>query len=164
MKSPQTPNKVESYKNTSSQMERCKKCCEAFEKILQLEESICVPRGNVSPVDKSVQTEFVTRSSIVNTKDQETSVMTPLKGKRTEEEPVKEPVRKNAEQMSTENPLTPEKMLKLLEQAQINTPSDSMKFAPKNMTNRVAYNLMELNQRHRQVVSLEKLLFGDSGC
>ena len=163
MKSPQTPYKVESYKNASSQMERCRKCFEAFEKILLLEECICEPRGNVTPMDKSVQTEFVTRSGIVNTKDQGT-VMTPLKEKRTEEEPVKELVKKNAEQMSTGNPLTPEKMLKLLEQAQINTSSDPMKFVPKNMTNRVAYNLMELNQRHRQVVSLEKLLFGDSGC
>ncbi|XP_034177407.2 uncharacterized protein LOC117602932 isoform X2 [Osmia lignaria lignaria] len=147
MKSPQTPYKVEPYKNASSQMEKCRKCFETFEKILLLEECICEPRGNVSPMDKSVQTEFVTRSGIVNTKDQET-VMTPLKEKRTEEEPVKELVKKNAEQMSTGNPLTPEKMLKLLEQAQINTSSDPMKFVPKNMTNRVAYNLMELNQRH----------------
>ncbi|XP_076392341.1 uncharacterized protein LOC100881670 isoform X1 [Megachile rotundata] len=164
MQNPQIIDKPDSYKNTASQVERCKKCCEAFEKILQLEENICVTRKNANSVDKCLQTEFVARSDTESATNP--NPMTPLKENPKKEEPVKEtakepkkesakePVKDNVERIPTENPLTPEKMLKLLEQAQINTSPDSVRFAQKDMIGNVDYNLLDLNQRHSDTEKL----------
>lgn len=143
----------------------CKKCCEEPKPVVQLKEKVYVGvQHPIHPlVDKYVQTEYVVQVVATKTTDQGTSVMTPVKEKPRDEGRTVT-VTKSERTIVAENPLTPEKMLKLLEQAQITAPVDSSKFAHKNVASNVDYNALDLNQRHRQVVSLEKLLFGDSNC
>ncbi|XP_076666397.1 uncharacterized protein LOC143367990 [Andrena cerasifolii] len=152
----------ERYEGTGNEGTKCKKCCETYEKIVHLEETVYVSRGSGKFTDKSIQTECTVQVSM-NTKDQGTSAMTPVKEKPKEEDLLV--IRQDVELTRRENPLTPENMLKLLEQAQISTPLDAAKFSHKDIANNVDFNdILDLNQRHRQVVSLEKLLFGDSSC
>lgn len=129
---------------------------------MHLEETVYVSRGSGKFTDKSIQTECTVQVSM-NTKDQGTSAMTPVKEKPKEEDLLV--IQQNVELTRRENPLTPENMLKLLEQAQISTPLDAARFSHKDIGNNVDFNdILDLNQRHRQVVPLEKLLFGDSSC
>lgn len=156
-KQPDTEN-MESRENTASQVVRCKKCCNEYEKILHLEETVYVTTGTNRLTDTSVQTEYVIQLGPGIMKDQGTLAMTPVKKKPKDEEPVLQQI---AEPARPENPLTPVKMLTLLEQAQISTPLEAPRF-PHRVDNNDYNGILELNQRHRQVVSLEKLLFGDS--
>lgn len=113
-------------------------------------------------MDRSVQTEHGSGVSTVDTKDLE--IITPIKETSKMEEP-QIATQSTDPAIVTENYLTPDKMLKLLEQAQISTPTDAAKFNQKHMATDADYSdVMDQNQRHRQVVSLEKLLFGDSNC
>ncbi|KOC64844.1 Protein fantom [Habropoda laboriosa] len=171
MKKSAAADKHASYKDTAIQAEKCSKCCEALEKILQADivnreikcskccnDSLHQPSRIVKMMDNSSQTENNTVNS-GNKKDQGSSIATPKKQKsKKEESPT---VTQNVEApTNTENSLTPETMLKLLEQAQINRFSQK-----KSTSNGVDHNeILDQNQRHRQVVSLEKLLFGDSAC
>lgn len=154
--------------------------CEALEKIFELDiarkeqkcKGCCEPSSHVDTtnaiqksiklMDRSVQTEHGSGVSNVNTKDLE--IITPIKETSKMEEP-QIATQSTDPAIATENYLTPDKMLKLLEQAQISTSTDAAKFNQKHMATDADYSdMMDQNQRHRQVVSLEKLLFGDSNC
>ncbi|XP_053985525.1 uncharacterized protein LOC128879970 [Hylaeus volcanicus] len=159
-----TTDRYQRKESNADLVTTCRKCCEESKNIVRLEETIYVTRGLQAskPIDQSVQTEYAVELITVNTKDQVTSAMTPGIEEKSQDEPREKLViqEKTERTISKENPLTPEKMLKLLEQAQINTPLDAARFAYKDVANDVDYNdILDLNQRHRQVVSLEKLLF-----
>jgi len=100
--------------------------------------------------DKSVQTITVT----ISTKEQST-MMNPDDEKKTySQSPLKE-LKQDTKDTSI---LSRDKILKLLDQAQINTPLGTSR----NPTGKGEYaNILDAPQRHRQVVPLEKLLFGD---
>ena len=170
MKIPIRVDRHESYKDI--QMDKCSKYCEALEKIFELgtiarkEEKckICCKSATVVEdvkdtieksiklMDKSVQTTF-----IVGIKDQE--IVTSVKERSKVEE---SQIPTQNMEIPVENYLTPDKMLKLLERAQISTSTDAARFNQKHMATDVDYSgVMDQKQSHRQVVSLEKLLFGD---
>jgi hypothetical protein len=100
-------------------------------------------------VDKSIQT--------ITTNVKTQSTMTISEGK---EEKTSSPLKewKANQETNGANVLSREKILKLLDQAQINTPLDASRVASKEEYT----GMLDMAQRHRQVVSLEKLLFGDS--
>ncbi|CAD1473512.1 unnamed protein product, partial [Heterotrigona itama] len=163
MKIPITVDRHESYKDI--QMDKCSKYCEALEKIFELDIArkeerckICcksatvvenTTQKSIELMDKSVQTV-----SIVGIKDQE--IVTSVKEiSKVEESQI---TTQNTEPV--ENYLTPDKMLKLLERAQISTSTDAARFNQKHMATDIDYSgVMDQKQSHRQVVSLEKLLF-----
>lgn len=114
-------------------------------------------RESLQLTDKSVQTIIITASikeqstmtrSEEKINEEKTSLQSPLKEWKT-----------NPETNGT-NVLSREKILKLLDQAQINTPLDASRMTPKEEYT----GILGISQRHRQVVPLEKLLFGDSNC
>lgn len=96
------------------------------------------------------------------------SEATEINGQKTKKSPLK--VHSNTQTAYCENGaenLSRVEMLKLLDDAQINTPLDSQSaekirqingLSPKNS------NYTNSSHRQRQVVALETLLFGDSGC
>lgn len=133
------------------------KCCEMYDKIMQLEKPVSNTRESLQLTDKSVQTIIITASikeqstmtrSEEKINEEKTSLQSPLKEWKT-----------NPETNGT-NVLSREKILKLLDQAQINTPLDASRMTPKEEYT----GILGISQRHRQVVPLEKLLFGDSNC
>ncbi|XP_076234973.1 uncharacterized protein LOC143179560 [Calliopsis andreniformis] len=160
-KTPPKIDKDELYEDTATQVLRCMKCCGENETVLLAEDRVIVTRDIGKLMNSAVQTEYAIPLGSRNTKEQGTSVMSPVMTPVKEKE-TKEPIpQQNVEQAKAETPLTPEKMLKLLEQAQINTPVETSRFAH-DVAISDYKGIMDLNQRHRQVVSLEKLLFGDS--
>lgn len=166
MKIPITVDRHESHKDI--QMDKCSKYCEALEKIFELDIArkeerckICCKSAtdvknttqiSIKLMDKSVQT-----ASTVGIKDQE--IVTSVK----EKSKVEESQIATQSTEPVENYLTPDKMLKLLERAQISTSTDAAaRFNQKHMAIGVDYSgVTDQKQSHRQVVSLEKLLFGD---
>ncbi|XP_060826429.1 uncharacterized protein LOC132912753 [Bombus pascuorum] len=184
-KIPMIIDKCESHKDASIQVEKCNilrnvqmEYCEALEKIFELDiarkeqkcKACCELSSHVDTtnaiqksiklMDRSVQTEHESGVSTVDTKDLE--IITPIKETSKMEEP-QIATQSMDPAIVTKNYLTPDKMLKLLEQAQISTPTDAAKFNQKHIATDADYSdMMDQNQRHRQVVSLEKLLFGDS--
>ncbi|XP_014599613.1 PREDICTED: uncharacterized protein LOC106784511 [Polistes canadensis] len=153
-----------SPKNMISLTEKCKKCCEAFEKILQLEKGVNTIRQGLTCLDKCVQTDVVRSTTFIKTKEASTSVMTSTDERSTTKEQVVEK-RQEIDQVIQEekNPLSREKMLKLLDQAQISTPLKTGRIGQLDVSSVVDCEVMQdFSQRHRQVVTLEKLLFGDS--
>lgn len=138
----------------------CTKCHEEKKNTTQKKEYVSRGLQTYQSVDKSTQTEEVASATKVDVKDQGTSTMTPVKERSKEESLVRADLERPPE---TEDPLTPEKMLKLLEQAQINM--DGARYVHKDVDSNLEYHdVLDLNQRHRQVLSLEKLLFGDANC
>lgn len=180
-------DRCESRKDASIQVEKCNilrniqvEYCEALEKIFELDiarkeqkcKGCCEPSSHVDTtnaiqksvklMDRSVQTEHESGVTTVDTKDLQ--IITPIKETSKMEEP-QIATQSTDPAIVTEKYLTPDKMLKLLEQAQISTSTDAAKFNQKHMATDADYSdVMDQNQRHRQVVSLEKLLFGDSNC
>lgn len=141
----------------SSDIKQCMKCCEMYDKMIQLEKPIGNSRENLQLVDKSVQAIIITAS--IN----EQSIVTRSEEKKNEEKvslqsPLKE--WKTNQETNGKNVLSREKILKLLDQAQINTPLDASRIASKEEY----MGILDIAQRHRQVVPLEKLLFGESNC
>jgi len=131
-------------------VEQCKKCCEMYDKIMQLEKTVSNTREDWQSVDKSVQTIVITstreQGTMIISNEDKTSLQSPLRE-----------WKMNQEANGT-SVLSREKILKLLDQAQINTPLDASRIAPKEEYT----GILDVTQRHRQVVPLEKLLFGDS--
>ncbi|XP_017752625.1 PREDICTED: uncharacterized protein LOC108545482 [Eufriesea mexicana] len=127
--------------NVSTKTDQCKKCCVS----LSLENVTHAKRNTAELIDRSMQTEQEAKVDTVETEDRK--IMTPVKEKSRNEE--SQIITQNVgSTMVTENYLTPEKMLKLLEQAQINPPVNATKFTQKNMVS-VDYNgIMDQNQRH----------------
>ncbi|CAL7949954.1 unnamed protein product [Xylocopa violacea] len=163
------------YKDSASQVEKCNKCCEPIGTILQvdisstvseckkcceqtvpLEETTHASRKSIKITDKSVQTENETKEK----KEQGTLSMTPVKEKPKTEKP-KTVTQSTEPAPVTENPLTPEKMLKLLEEAQINTSVDAARFSQKHMAGGVTLdqnqgqsgieNLVQTTQRIQNI-------------
>lgn len=135
----------------SSDVKQCMKCCEMYDKMMQLERSVGNTRESLQLVDKSVQTIIITASikeQSITRSEEKTSLQSPLKEWKTNQE------------TNGTNVLSREKILKLLDQAQINTPLDASRITQKEEYT----GILEVAQRHRQVVPLEKLLFGDSNC
>lgn len=134
-----------------SYMEPCKKCCEMYEKIVQLEKTVGNTREEWQSADKSVQTIVM-----ANTREQGTMIVSNNEHKTLLKPPLKE--WKTNQEANGTSVLSREKILKLLDQAQINTPLDASRISPK----KEYVDILDVAQRHRQVVPLEKLLFGDS--
>ncbi|KYN22574.1 Protein fantom [Trachymyrmex cornetzi] len=132
-----------------SGVEQCKKCCEMYDKIIQLEKTVGNTREDWQSADKSVQTIVIT-----STREQDTMIISNNEDKTSSQSPLKE-WKKNQEANGT-SVLSREKILKLLDQAQINTPLDASRITPK----KECAGILDVAQRHRQVVPLEKLLFG----
>ncbi|KAF3425121.1 hypothetical protein E2986_07917 [Frieseomelitta varia] len=163
MKIPITVDRHESHKDI--QMDKCSKYYEALEKIFELDIArkeerckICCKSAtdvkdttqiSIKLMDKSVQT-----APTVGIKDQE--IVTSVK----EKSKVEESQIATESTEPIENYLTPDKMLKLLERAQISTSTDATRYNQKHMAIGVDYSgVTDQKQSHRQVVSLEKLLF-----
>lgn len=136
-------------KQPVTSQDQCMKCCEMLDKITQLEKCLSSTRENWQPINKSVQTR------IVVTKNQNT-MTTPNNEIASLQSPLRE--LRNQETNST-SVLSREKILKLLDQAQINTPLDRTSMIASKED---CAGILDVVQRHRQVVPLEKLLFGDS--
>lgn len=135
----------------STSIEQCKKCCEMYDKIMRLERAVDNTRRNWQPSVKSVQTI----TPFISTKDQGVMTIVEVEEKANPQSPSKE-WKANPET----NSLSREKILKLLDQAQINMPLDASRIAQKEEYTDILD--VAQTQRHRQVVPLEKLLFGDS--
>lgn len=131
---------------------QCKKCCETYEKITQLEKIVSNAKEEWKTSDKSAQTSVAVsmqeQGIMTTANDERKGLQSPLKQWKIDQE------------TNGKNILSPEKMLKLLDQVQINTPLDASRIAQKE--NYTA--MLDITQRHRQVVPLEKLLFGDFDC
>lgn len=119
-----------------------------YDKIVQLEKTVGNTREDWQSANKSVQT------IITNTREQGT--MTSNDDKAPLQSPLKE--WKTNQEANGTSVLSREKILKLLDQAQINTPLDASRITPK----KEYAGVLDVAQRHRQVVPLEKLLFGDN--
>lgn len=149
-------NESDAFKQAcSTNIERCKKCCEMYDKITQLEKAVDRARRSWQPSVKSVQT---TTTSI---RTREQSVMTMPEAEEKTTSRLRSPL-KERETNHEAKSLSRERILKLLDQAQINTPLDASRIAQKEEY----MDILDVaqTQRHRQVVPLEKLLFGDSNC
>jgi len=120
-----------------------------YDKIVQLEKTVGNTREDWQSANKSVQTIIIT-----NTREQGT--MTSNDDKAPLQSPLKE--WKTNQEANGTSVLSREKILKLLDQAQINTPLDASRITPK----KEYAGVLDVAQRHRQVVPLEKLLFGDN--
>ncbi|KAK9307264.1 hypothetical protein QLX08_002300 [Tetragonisca angustula] len=143
MKIPITADRHESHKDI--QMDKCSKYCEALEKIFELDIArkeerckICCKSAtdikdttqiSIKLTDKSVQT-----ASTVGIRDQE--IVTSVK----EKSEVEESQIATESTEPVENYLTPDKMLKLLERAQISTSTDATRFNQKHMAIGVDYS------------------------
>lgn len=147
-----TQDKKRDLVTVPSYVEQCKKCCEMYDKIMQLEKIVGNTREDWQSADKSVQTVVIT-----STRDQGTMITSNNENKSLQS-PLKE--WKMSQEANGTSVLSREKILKLLDQAQINTPLNASRITPKEEY----ANILDVAQKHRQVVPLEKLLFGDSNC
>ncbi|KAL6256070.1 hypothetical protein P5V15_013306 [Pogonomyrmex californicus] len=116
----------------------CKKCCEMYDKITQLEKVVSSTHENWQLVDKSVQTIVQ-----VNIKEQSTMTTSNNEGKASLQSPLKE---WKYQEANGTNVLSREKILKLLDQAQINTPLDASKIASKEEY----ASILDVAQRHSE--------------
>ncbi|KAL6444316.1 hypothetical protein ACFW04_001896 [Cataglyphis niger] len=129
---------VNSEITLSSDIKQCMKCCEMYDKIMQLEKSVGNTRESLQLTDKSVQTIIITatiKEQSTMTRNEEeinekkVSLQSPLKEWKTNPET---------------NVLSREKILKLLDQAQINTPLDASRMTPKKEYSGIS----DISQRH----------------
>lgn len=150
----------------TSAIGRCKKCCETFDKVLQLEKGVNTIRQDNNLSNKCVQTDGVPRSISINVKETGTSMMSSSDQPASTQERTVMKDQEVDRATQEKNPLSREKMLKLLDQAQIGgTPLKTGRIGQSDIPTMVDCEAMQdISQRHRQVVTLEKLLFGDSNC
>ncbi|XP_032686655.1 uveal autoantigen with coiled-coil domains and ankyrin repeats protein-like isoform X1 [Odontomachus brunneus] len=102
----------------SASIEQCKKCCEMYDKVTQLEKAVDSARRSWQPSVKSVQTI----TTPIHTREQ--SVMTIQQTEEKINSRLQSPVKERKTNHET-NSLSREKILKLLDQAQISTPLDT---------------------------------------
>ncbi|XP_011689387.1 PREDICTED: uncharacterized protein LOC105450951 isoform X3 [Wasmannia auropunctata] len=117
-------------------MEQCKKCCEMYDKFMQLEKTAGIPREDWQSADKSVQTVNT------GTKEQGTMIISNNEDKTLVQSPSKE--WKTNQEANGTSVLSREKILKLLDQAQINTPLDASRITPKEEY----ASILDVAQRH----------------
>ncbi|KAM0729835.1 X-linked retinitis pigmentosa GTPase regulator-interacting protein 1 [Formica fusca] len=146
---------VNSEMTLSSDVKQCMKCCEMYDKIMQLEKPVSNTRESLQLTDKSVQTIIITASikeqstmtrSEEKINEKKTSLQSPLKEWKT-----------NPETNGT-NVLSREKILKLLDQAQINTPLDASRMTPKEEYT----GILDISQRHSDGEISSRLLRDES--
>ncbi|XP_019886035.2 uncharacterized protein LOC105275530 isoform X2 [Ooceraea biroi] len=131
-----TPSKR--FTEQSVAVEQCKKCCEMYDRIMQLEEKTAGKSHH--SVDKSVQTTIVTT---VSTREQSTMINVENEEKARLHSPLKE--WKKVQEANGTSILSREKILKLLDQAQINTPLDASRITP----GKEEYaGILDASQRH----------------
>ncbi|XP_035730778.1 uncharacterized protein LOC118445425 [Vespa mandarinia] len=141
-------------KNTSKDMksaiERCKKCCETFDKILYLEKGVNTIRQDSKLLSKCVQTDCVPCSISINTKEAGTSMMTSSDQPSSTQEHMIIKHQEVDQMIQEKNPLSREKMLKLLDQAQISTPLKAGRIGQSDIPSVVDCEAMQdFSQRHR---------------
>jgi hypothetical protein len=137
---------VPSKKSIAQQycVEQFDKYCEVYDKSTQPEKI----NQLIDQDDKSVQTITVT----ISTKEQSTMMNSD------DEKKTYSPLNELKQDTKDASILSRDKILKLLDQAQINTPLNTSR----NSAGKEEYaSILDAPQRHRQVVPLEKLLFGD---
>ncbi|KAF7397630.1 hypothetical protein HZH68_008852 [Vespula germanica] len=142
-------------KGMTSSIQKCTKCFMTFDKVLQLEKGVNTIQKECNFLSKCVQTDFEPCSISINTKEG-TSIMT------SSDQPssAREHIVVKHEVNQEKNPLSREKMLKLLEQVQISMPLKGGRIGQSDDPPVVDFEAMQdFSQRHRQVVNLEKLLF-----
>ncbi|XP_011062360.1 PREDICTED: uncharacterized protein LOC105150762 isoform X2 [Acromyrmex echinatior] len=120
-----------------SGVEQCKKCCEMYDKIMQLEKTVGNTREDWQLADKSVQTIVIT-----GPKKQDTMIISNNKDKTSSQSPLKE--WKTNQEANNTSVLSREKILKLLDQAQINTPLDASRITPK----KECTGILDVAQKH----------------
>ncbi|XP_067207821.1 nucleoprotein TPR-like isoform X2 [Linepithema humile] len=130
-----TPSDVSTNMQSISLPEQCKKCCEMYDKITR-GKALGSTRENDQLVDKSIQTITV----ITNVRTQSTMTISEEKEEKTS--PLKE--WKTNEETNGANVLSREKILKLLDQAQINMPLDASRVASKEEYT----GILDMAQRH----------------
>jgi len=128
-----------------------------YDKIMQLEKTVGNTREDWQSADKSVQTIVL---SITSTREQDTMIISNNEDKTSSQSLLNE--WKTNQEANGTSVISREKILKLLDQAQINTPLDASRITPKKEC--TGKCILDVAQKHRQVVPLEKLLFGDSNC
>ncbi|XP_077269978.1 uncharacterized protein LOC143901489 [Temnothorax americanus] len=120
-----------------SYTEQCRKCCEMYDKIVQLEKTVGNTREDWQSADKSVQTIVIT-----STREQGTMIISNNEDKARLQSPLKE--WKTNQEANGTSVLSREKILKLLDQAQINTPLDASRITPKEEY----AGILDVAQRH----------------
>ncbi|KAK2576383.1 hypothetical protein KPH14_005730 [Odynerus spinipes] len=145
----------------TSKVEKCKRCCETLDRILQLEKAVNTVRHGWKHIDKCIQTDCVPCTPPVVTKEACTLTMTMSDHRSPSRERTSTKCKDIRQETPGENSLSREKMLKLLDQAQIGTPLKTGRIV---QLDSCCEDTQDFSQRHRQVVTLEKLLFGDSSC
>ncbi|XP_071643369.1 uncharacterized protein [Temnothorax longispinosus] len=120
-----------------SYTEQCRKCCEMYDKIVQLEKTVGNTREDWQSADKSVQTIVIT-----STREQGTMIISNNEDKARLQSPLKK--WKTNQEANGTSVLSREKILKLLDQAQINTPLDASRITPKEEY----AGILDVAQRH----------------
>ncbi|XP_046823536.1 uncharacterized protein LOC124426194 [Vespa crabro] len=137
-------------KDMKSAIERCKKCCETFDKILYLEKGVNTIRQDSKLLNKCVQTDCVPCSISINTKEAGTSMMTSSDQPSSTQEHMIMKHQEVDQMIQEKNPLSREKMLKLLDQAQISTPLKAGRIGQSDIPSVVDCEAMQdFSQRHR---------------
>ncbi|XP_047356509.1 LOW QUALITY PROTEIN: uncharacterized protein LOC124951742 [Vespa velutina] len=137
-------------KDMKSAIERCKKCCETFDKILYLEKGVNTIRQDSKLLSKCVQTDCVPCSISINTKEAGTSMMTSSDQPSSTQEHMVIKHQEVDQMIQEKNPLSREKMLKLLDQAQISTPLKAGRIGQSDIPSVVDCEAMQdFSQRHR---------------
>lgn len=153
------------YEENAVKKEKCKKCCEIIDNE-DLYKNRLYSHAKTQVENKSMQTEIV-KTTVTDGNDYNEIVASK------KEILIKEVINSESQTISSESmkramiadsqcySLTPDKMLKFLEEAQIGrTCTETIK--QRSTATDIDYDILDQYQRQRQVVSLEKLLFGDS--
>lgn len=150
----------------SGKREKCKKCCEPIENEDLYKNRLYNPHAKINAVEnKSMQTEIV-KTTVMDGNDYNEIVASK------KEILIKEVINSESQTLCSESAvkramitdsqcysLSPDKMLKFLEEAQIGR---GEQIKQRSTATDIDYDILDQYQRQRQVVSLEKLLFGDS--
>ncbi|KAF7394547.1 hypothetical protein HZH66_007721 [Vespula vulgaris] len=131
-------------KGMTSNIQTCTKCFMTFDKVLQLEKGVNTIQKECNFLSKCVQTDFEPCSISINTKEG-TSIMTSSDQPSSAREHT---VVKHQEINQEKNPLSREKMLKLLEQVQISMPLKGGRIGQSD-DSPVVEAMQDFSQRHR---------------
>ncbi|XP_072755063.1 uncharacterized protein [Anoplolepis gracilipes] len=136
-------------------VKQCMKCCEMYDKIMQLEKPVSITRESLLFADKSVQTVIITTSI----KEQSTMTKSEEK-KKIEKKGSSQSLKewKTNPETNVTNVLSREKILKLLDQAQINTPLDASRITPREEYT----GILDIAQRHSVGEISSRLLHDES--
>ncbi|XP_018053724.1 PREDICTED: protein fantom-like [Atta colombica] len=131
-----------------SDVEQCKKCCEMYDKIMQLEKTVGNTREDWQSADKSVQTIVLSTS----TREQDTMIISNNEDKILSQSLLNE--WKTNQEANGTSVISREKILKLLDQAQINTPLDASRITPKKEC--TGKCILDVAQKHSEEISCQR--------